>query len=127
LDEGEAKGPARAETVHELPLFRGHSQNGGVSYPPQASTSGKSGATANSLTAFVAKKSFAFAGIWEFARLNGKDIFSAAMIVGEPNALVGGVHDRMRVMLLPKITMRGSPRRLSPKICEAFCGTTMKA
>ena len=43
---------------------------------------------------------FAFAGIWEFARLNGKDILSAAMIVGEANPLVGGVHDRMPVMLM---------------------------
>jgi putative SOS response-associated peptidase YedK len=41
-------------------------------------------------------------GIWEFARLNGEEILSAAMIVGEPNPLVGGVHDRMPVMLLPE-------------------------
>jgi putative SOS response-associated peptidase YedK len=36
---------------------------------------------------------FAFAGIWEFAHLNGEEILSAAMIVGEPNPLIGGVHD----------------------------------
>ena len=30
------------------------------------------------------------------------EILSAAMIVGEPNPLVGGVHDRMPVMLLPE-------------------------
>src|SRR4029453_8963865 len=41
-------------------------------------------------------------GIWEFARLNGEEILSAAMIVGEPNPLVGGGHDRMLVMLLPE-------------------------
>jgi putative SOS response-associated peptidase YedK len=41
-------------------------------------------------------------GIWEFARLNGEEILSAAMIVGEPIPLVGGVHDRMPVMLLPE-------------------------
>ena len=45
---------------------------------------------------------FAFAGIWEFARLGGEEILSAAIIVGEPNPLVGGVHDRMPVMLLPE-------------------------
>jgi putative SOS response-associated peptidase YedK len=38
---------------------------------------------------------FAFAGIWEFARLAGEEILSAAMIVGEPNPLVGGIHDRI--------------------------------
>ena len=43
---------------------------------------------------------FAFAGIWEFARLAGEEILSAAMIVGEPNPLVGGIHDRMPVMLM---------------------------
>jgi putative SOS response-associated peptidase YedK len=43
---------------------------------------------------------FAFAGIWEFARLAGEEILSAAMIVGEPNPLVGGLRDRMPVMLM---------------------------
>ena len=33
-------------------------------------------------------------------RLGGEEILSAAMIVGEPNPLVGGVHDRIPVMLL---------------------------
>jgi putative SOS response-associated peptidase YedK len=32
--------------------------------------------------------------------LAGEDILSAAMIVGEPNPLVGGIHDRMPVMLM---------------------------
>ena len=43
---------------------------------------------------------FAFAGIWEFARLGGEEILSTAIIVGEANPLVGGVHDRMPVMLM---------------------------
>ena len=43
---------------------------------------------------------FAFAGIWEFTRLGGEEILSAAMIVGQPNPLVSGVHDRMPVMLM---------------------------
>ena len=38
---------------------------------------------------------FAFAEIWEFARLAGEEILSAAMIVGEPNPPVGGIHDRI--------------------------------
>ena len=45
---------------------------------------------------------FAFAGVWEFNRLDGEESLSAAMIVGEPNPLVGGVHDRMPVMLMPE-------------------------
>jgi len=43
---------------------------------------------------------FAFAGIWEFTRLGGEEILSAAMIVGQPNPLVSGMHDRMPVMLM---------------------------
>jgi putative SOS response-associated peptidase YedK len=34
--------------------------------------------------------------------VNGEGILSAAMIVDEPNPLVGGVHDRMPVMVLPE-------------------------
>ena len=36
----------------------------------------------------------------EFARLGGEEILSTAMIVGEANPLVGGVHDRIPVMLM---------------------------
>jgi len=43
---------------------------------------------------------FAFAGIWEFARLAGEETLSAAMIVEEANPLIGGIHDRMPVMLM---------------------------
>src|SRR5664279_6629403 len=45
---------------------------------------------------------FAFAGLWEFARIDGEEIVSATIIVGEPNPLVAGVHDRMPVMLMPE-------------------------
>ena len=45
---------------------------------------------------------FAFAGLWEFARIAGEDILSATIIVREPNPLVAPVHDRMPVMLMPE-------------------------
>ena len=41
-----------------------------------------------------------FDAVASFARLGGEDILSTAMIVGEANSLVGGVHDRMPVMLM---------------------------
>jgi putative SOS response-associated peptidase YedK len=44
----------------------------------------------------------AFAGLWEFARIGGEDILSAAIIVGEPNPLVAAIHDRMPVILAPE-------------------------
>jgi putative SOS response-associated peptidase YedK len=45
---------------------------------------------------------FAFAGLWEFARVEGKEILSATIIVGEPNPLAAAVHDRMPVILDPE-------------------------
>jgi putative SOS response-associated peptidase YedK len=41
-----------------------------------------------------------FAGTWEFARIDDENILSTCIIVGEPNPLVAGVHDRMPVMLM---------------------------
>lgn len=44
---------------------------------------------------------FAFAGLWEFCRLDGKEILSATIVVGEPNPLTAAIHDRMPVILDP--------------------------
>jgi hypothetical protein len=40
--------------------------------------------------------------LWEFARIAGEEILSTTIIVGETNPLVGGIHDRMPVMLSPE-------------------------
>jgi putative SOS response-associated peptidase YedK len=44
---------------------------------------------------------FAFARLWEFARIGGAEIRSAAIIVGGPNPLAAAVRDRMPVILDP--------------------------
>ncbi len=44
---------------------------------------------------------FAFAGLWEFARIAGEEILSATIIVGAPNPLAAAIHDRMPVILDP--------------------------
>jgi putative SOS response-associated peptidase YedK len=44
---------------------------------------------------------FAFAGLWEFARIGDQEILSATIIVGEPNPLAAAIHDRMPVILEP--------------------------
>ena len=74
----------------------------------------------------------AFAGIWEFARLAGEEILSAAMIVGEPNPLVGGIHDRMPVMLMSEnydrwlglgssvVELKALLRPYDPDLMEAY-------
>src|SRR5262245_40520297 len=92
---------ARAETVHKLPLFREAFAKRSCLIPATGFMSGDDG---KQPYRFRRKdlEPFAFAGIWEFARLGGEEILSVAIIVGEPNPLVGGVHDRMPVMLLPE-------------------------
>ena len=54
---------------------------------------------------------FAFAGLWEFWHMGGKEIVSAAIIVGAPNPLVEPVHDRVPVILAPE----GYHRWLDPE------------
>jgi hypothetical protein len=44
---------------------------------------------------------FAFAGLWEFARIGGEEILSAAIIVCDANDLVAPLHDRIPVILEP--------------------------
>ena len=75
---------------------------------------------------------FAFAGLWEFARLGGEDMVSAAVIVGEANPLVAPVHDRMPVILMPEDydrwldggelpeTLRGLLRPFDPSLMKAY-------
>ena len=94
---------ARAETVHKLPLFREAFAKRRCLIPATGFFEWEKRADGKQPWRFVRKdlEPFAFAGIWEFAKLDGEEILSAAIIVGEPNPLVGGVHDRMPVILLP--------------------------
>ncbi len=42
---------------------------------------------------------FAFAGLWEYAKIEGEGLLSTTIIVTEANALVARIHDRMPVIL----------------------------
>ncbi len=94
---------ARAETVHKLPLFREAFAKRRCLIPATGFFEWEKRADGRQPYRFVREdmQPFAFAGLWEFARIGGEEIVSATIIVGEPNALVAGVHDRMPVMLLP--------------------------
>jgi putative SOS response-associated peptidase YedK len=93
---------ARAETVDRLPLFREAFAKRRCLIPATGFYEWQQREDRNQPYRFRRKdlEPFAFAGIWEFARLAGEEILSAAMIVGEANPLVGGIHDRMPVMLM---------------------------
>jgi putative SOS response-associated peptidase YedK len=91
---------ARAETVHKLPLFREAFAKRRCLIPATGFFEWEKRADGRQPYRFVREdmQPFAFAGLWEFARINGEEIVSAAIIVGEPNPLVAAVHDRMPVM-----------------------------
>jgi len=95
---------ARAETVHKLPLFREAFAKRRCLIPATGFYEWQQRDDGKQPYRFRRKdlEPFAFAGIWEFARIGGEEILSAAMIVGEPNPLVGGVHDRMPVIIRPQ-------------------------
>jgi putative SOS response-associated peptidase YedK len=93
---------ARAETVHKLPLFREAFAKRRCLIPATGFYEWQQRDDGKQPYRFRRKdlEPFSFAGIWEFTRLGGEEILSAAMIVGQPNPLVRGVHDRMPVMLM---------------------------
>ncbi len=93
---------ARAETVHKLPLFREAFAKRRCLIPATGFYEWQKREDGKQPYRFRRKdlEPFAFAGVWESARLGGEDILSTAMIVGEANPLAGAVHDRMPVMLM---------------------------
>jgi putative SOS response-associated peptidase YedK len=94
---------ARAETVHTTGMFREAFAKRRCLVPASGFFEWQQRASGKQPYRFTMKdlEPFAFAGLWEFARIDGEDILSGAIIVGEPNPLVNGIHDRMPVILMP--------------------------
>ena len=125
---------ARAETVHKLPLFREAFAKRRALIPATGFFEWQQRADGKQPYRFVRQdlEPFAFAGLWEFARLGGEDIVSAAIIVGEANPLVAPVHDRMPVILMPEDydawlnghaeteALRGLLRPFDPELMKAY-------
>jgi putative SOS response-associated peptidase YedK len=95
---------ARAETVHSKPLFREAFSRRRCLIPATGFYEWEQRADGKQPWRYRRNdlEPFAFAGLWEFARIDGDEILSAAIIVGNPNDLVAHVHDRMPVMLMPE-------------------------
>jgi putative SOS response-associated peptidase YedK len=95
---------ARAETVHTNGLFRDAFAKRRALIPATGFFEWQKRADGKQPYRFQRAdlQPFAFAGIWEFARIGGKDLLSAAIIVGEPNPLAGKIHNRMPVILDPE-------------------------
>jgi len=93
---------ARAETIDRLPLFREAFAKRRCLIPATGFYEWQQREDGKQPYRFRRKdlEPFAFAGIWEFARMGGEEMLSTAIIVGEANPLVRGIHDRMLVMLM---------------------------
>jgi putative SOS response-associated peptidase YedK len=93
---------ARAETVDKLPMFREAFSKRRCLIPATGFYEWEKREDGKQPYRFTRKdlEPFAFAGIWEFARIEGEEILSAAIIVGEANSLVSSIHNRMPVMLM---------------------------
>ena len=78
---------ARAETVHKLPLFREAFAKRRCLIPATGFYEWQQRDDGKQPYRFRRKdlEPFAFAGVWEFARLGGEAILSTAIIVGDPN------------------------------------------
>lgn len=93
---------ARAETVEKLPLFREAFAKRRCLIPATGFYEWQKREDGKQPYRFATQRSRAvrvrrYLGI---ARIGGEEILSTAIIVGEANPLVGGVHDRMPVMLM---------------------------
>jgi putative SOS response-associated peptidase YedK len=95
---------ARAEQVHKTPLFREAFAKRRALIPATGFYEWQERADGKQPWRFVLRdlEPFAFAGLWEYAKIDGEPILSAAIIVGAPNALAARVHDRMPVIILPE-------------------------
>jgi putative SOS response-associated peptidase YedK len=95
---------ARAESVHTNRLFREAFAKRRALIPATGFFEWQKRADGKQPYRFQTSdlEPFAFAGLWEFTRIDGKDILSAAVIVGAPNPLAAAVHDRMPVILKPE-------------------------
>jgi putative SOS response-associated peptidase YedK len=120
---------ARAETVHDKRLFREAFINRRALIPATGFFEWQKRADGKQPYRFRRQdlEPFAFAGLWEFARISGSDILSACIIVREPNPLAAAVHDRMPVILDPDDYDRwldpDASSRLEGRLCDDGFGT----
>lgn len=95
---------ARAEAVDRTPMFREAFASRRCLIPATGFYEWERREGGKHPFRFVMKDRapFAFAGMWEAARIGGERVRSATIIVTAANDLVGRIHDRMPVILGPE-------------------------
>jgi putative SOS response-associated peptidase YedK len=124
---------ARAETVDRTPLFREAFANRRCLIPATGFFEwAKAGKVKQPYRLVLrSRQPFAFAGIWESAKIGGERIHSAAIIVTDANAVVARLHDRMPVILSPDDYGRWldaeTPREVARSLLRPFPPELMDA
>jgi putative SOS response-associated peptidase YedK len=92
---------ARAETVATAPMFREAFARRRCLIPATGFYEWETRADGKQPWRFVMDDgaAFAFAGVWEYAKIGGEALLSATIVVCPANTLVAAVHDRMPVIL----------------------------
>jgi putative SOS response-associated peptidase YedK len=94
---------ARAETVDRTPLFREAFAARRCLVPATGFFEWRGSGRGKQPFRILLKsrEPFAFAGVWETARIGDERVHSAAIIVTDANELVAPLHDRMPVIVAP--------------------------
>jgi putative SOS response-associated peptidase YedK len=95
---------ARAETVQKTRLFREAFAKRRCLIPATGFFEWEKRADGRQPYRFVMNdmEPFAFAGLWEYTRIDGEPLISAAIVVTDANPLVSRIHDRMPVIPRPQ-------------------------
>jgi len=70
---------------------------------------------------------FAFAGIWDIWKDNGKDLVSCSIITTEPNDVVKKIHTRMPVILKNPLEYLGASTEEAVEMLTPYDAKTMKS
>jgi len=120
---------ARAETVHKLPLFREAFAKRRCLIPATGFYEWQQRDDGKQPYRFRRKdlEPFAFAGIWEFARLGEEEILSAAIIVGDQTRLSAAYMTGCRSCCYPRTMTPGYLRANRLTNCAHCFDRTMRA
>lgn len=95
---------AKAETVHEKPVFRGAFRHHRCLVPLSGfyEWTGPRGAKTPFAIGLRNRRWFCLAGLWDRAMIDGSEVDSFTVLTTTPNDLMAGIHTRMPVILRPE-------------------------
>lgn len=109
---------AKAETVHEKPVFRGAFRHKRCLVPISGyyEWSGEKGRKTPFAVSLRNRTWFCLAGLWDSALIDGSEIQTFTVLTTTPNDATAGLHHRMPVILAPSAYQRWLDPRSGPVI-----------